>query len=167
MLRRDELDSLFREQRERVLALAFHMTGDRSLAGDVLQETFLRAWRFRRSFRRDSASTTWLYRIAIRESIRARATLRRGAKPRSISDSESGASGSAGQDPDAERRARLARALLQLSDEHRTVLTLLTLRGMTAEVVGEIIGIPANTVYSRAAAARARLRSKLAVADAD
>lgn len=175
MLHRGDLNSLYREQGERVLALAFQMTGDRALAADVLQETFARAWKHRRTFEDRAEASTWLFRIAIRESIRARS--KRSARARR----ERGGGDCRGEpnthdptrtdptktdpttsDPESnEDRARLARALDAISDDHRAVLTLLTLRGLTAERVGEILGVPPNTVYSRAAAARRALRARL------
>src|SRR5512147_2208015 len=60
----------------RVFRLAFRLTGNESDAADVLQETFLRAYRGLRSFRGASRFGTWLYRIATNAALahrRARA----------------------------------------------------------------------------------------------
>ncbi|HZX93149.1 MAG TPA: RNA polymerase sigma factor, partial [Myxococcales bacterium] len=53
-----------KENHARILRLALGMLRDPDLADDVAQETFLRAFRFYKSFRNDAALFTWLYRIA-------------------------------------------------------------------------------------------------------
>lgn len=157
-MRREDFDHLYAEQRERVLALAFHMTGNRTLAEDVLQETFLLAWRHRGSFRSDALASTWIYRIAIRAAARAR----RRDRSRRTARIPDGLAGDLASPSDAATGAeewhRLYQAMELLSEEHRVVLAMLTLREMTAEQIGLVLGIPANTVYSRAASARRRLR---------
>lgn len=157
-MRREDFEILYAEQRERVLALAFHMTGSRTLAEDVLQETFLLAWRHRATFRGDALASTWIYRIAIRATARARSRVPSRGMVRDADDlAESGETPSEAAAASDEHR-RLYQAMEHLADEQRVVLALLTLRGMTAEQIGLVLGIPANTVYSRAAAARRRLR---------
>lgn len=158
-MNRAAFDALYRDQRESILALAFQMTGSRSLAEDVLQETFLRAWKHRRSFRGESRVSTWLYRIAIRSAVRARTQAerhRRVPQKPLLQTKEPGEAVDRSQ-----QRERLYAALDAIDQEHRVVLAMLTLRGLTSERIGEILGIPPNTVYSRAAAARRRLREAL------
>jgi RNA polymerase sigma-70 factor (ECF subfamily) len=74
---RQLLDELFRRQRARVIAWCYRLTGDSSLAPDLAQDVFVRAYSSLDMFRRDSKFTTWLYAIArnrCRDEHRARAT---------------------------------------------------------------------------------------------
>jgi RNA polymerase sigma-70 factor, ECF subfamily len=57
-------EDLVRQYQADVWRFAYHFTRDRSLADDVTQEAFLRAFRFLRGFRGDSKFTSWLFRIA-------------------------------------------------------------------------------------------------------
>ena len=58
------LGELFLRHEKSVHALCARMTGDAELADDLVQDTFLRALRYRNGFRREAAVGTWLYRIA-------------------------------------------------------------------------------------------------------
>lgn len=57
----------------------------------------------------------------------------------------------------AQERAALLRALDELDLEHRAVAVLYELEGLTAPVIAEVLGVPLNTVYSRARTARLAL----------
>lgn len=59
-----ELRTAFELHAHELLVLCYRMVGSLSDAEDLRQETFLKAWRRRHSFRRDSSPRTWLYRIA-------------------------------------------------------------------------------------------------------
>jgi RNA polymerase sigma factor (sigma-70 family) len=61
----DALDALYRRHRDYVYTLCLNMCGDRDEAQDLLQETFVRAWRGLRKFAGRSSLSTWLYRIAV------------------------------------------------------------------------------------------------------
>ncbi|MEM7755532.1 MAG: RNA polymerase sigma factor [Planctomycetota bacterium] len=155
---RADLARLFDTEQERLLALCHRLTGDRAAAEDALQDTFLLAHRHLAGFRGDAAPQTWLYRIAIRAATRRRAhdraTQAREQKTRPPTDGT--ASTSTHADTETVRRA-----LESLPEHHRLVLTLLALRGLPAAIVGEILGVPEGTVYSRAHAARKALRTEL------
>jgi len=160
----DDIQTLYQAEHERILALAFQLTGDKTLAEDILQETFLIAVRHWSSFRGEAKASTWIYRIATRVAFAARSKRTRQQTVidrlimRHRSDSNSTARPRQNCDPDS---LALYRALDILTDEQRTVLGLLSIRGFTAEQIAVILGIKAGTVYSRAAAARKALRMAL------
>jgi len=60
----EAFDQLYRMHRARVFALCHNLCGNREQAEDLLQETFVRAWRGLSKFRGGSSFQTWLYRIA-------------------------------------------------------------------------------------------------------
>jgi RNA polymerase sigma-70 factor (ECF subfamily) len=59
------LDELYRQHRDYVYTLCLNLCGNRDEAQDLLQETFVRAWRGMHKFAGRSSLSTWLYRIAV------------------------------------------------------------------------------------------------------
>ena len=67
-----------------VFSLAFKLSGNRDLANDIPQESFIRAWRAIEKFRGDSAFSTWIYRITVNTAW----TLRKKAKKHTLANIE-------------------------------------------------------------------------------
>jgi RNA polymerase sigma-70 factor (ECF subfamily) len=150
-------DTLFRALREPVLALCLHVAGNRGDAEDAVQEVFLAVHRALPRFRGEARLTTWIWRIAIRAALRAKAR-RRASEPL---DPE--LPGGGGEDAMASRdeARRLAAAMARLPAEHRTVLSLFTIEGLGHRAIADILGIPEGTVWSRLHVARKRLAAEL------
>ena len=158
---RIDLETLYRENAERMVALAFQLTGDHALAEDVVQESFIAAHKGLKGFRGESSPSTWLYRIAIRTANRLRERSRRDRMP--------GPPGARGGDeaPGKDRPPRdeieeLLLALEALPEDQRVVLSLMNLRGLGVSQIAEVLEIPEGTVWSRASLARRRMRQWLA-----
>ncbi len=165
-----DLAALFEQHQRGLLGLALRITGDFALAEDALQETFLCAHAGARSFRGDAKPGTWLYRIAMRESLRVRSQARR-ATGLNQAMSTPPADQKAEHSPMdrlawVETTWELLRALEALPEDQRLALVLLSTRELTAEDVGAMLGIASGTVYTRAFRARLRLRSMLRGAEA-
>src|SRR5579862_5145523 len=62
-------DELVRRYQERIYATVYHMTSNHEDANDLVQETFIKAFRALKSFKGDSSFYTWVYRIAVNKSI--------------------------------------------------------------------------------------------------
>jgi len=67
--RRDAFDLIVARHQKSVYQICFRFAGNHADASDLSQETFLRAWRGLRSFRRQAALGTWLHRIAVNASL--------------------------------------------------------------------------------------------------
>jgi RNA polymerase sigma-70 factor (ECF subfamily) len=78
-------EALYRKHRDRVFNTAFRVMGDRGLAADITQETFLTILRKARKFDFRSAFTSWIYRVTVNLCIDLRRKL---SKRRSVSMSE-------------------------------------------------------------------------------
>ena len=62
-------DELVRRYQERIYATVYHMTSNHEDANDLVQETFIKAFRALKSFKGDSSFYTWIYRIAVNKTI--------------------------------------------------------------------------------------------------
>ncbi len=160
-----DLAAAFADHQRRLLGLILRITGDFALAEDALQETFLAAHAAAGAFRGEAAPGTWLYRIATREALRARAKRNRhAARDRAAAD---GAPKRPEADPSAptgwlEQTRGLLAALDRLPEDQRLAFVLLSARAIPADEVAAMLGVPISTVYTRAFRARVRLREILA-----
>ncbi|HTR53608.1 MAG TPA: RNA polymerase sigma factor [Kofleriaceae bacterium] len=143
--------------RERVLALCIHILGVRDDAHDAVQDTFISVFRGLDGFRGEARLSTWIYQIALREALRHKAR-RRTSEPL---DDAMVAPDQGDPALRREQRERLARALDRLSAEHRTVLSLFALEGLSHREIADVLGVPEGTIWSRVHAARKRLAIEL------
>lgn len=158
---RHAFDLLVLKYQSRLLSLVIRLVSNQSDALDVLQDTFVKAYRSLNTFRGESAFYTWLYRIAVntaKNHIAARAK-----ESKDISVDDKGASElPVLQDlsaPDDEVGAEeLQRAILhsieQLPGDLKHALTLRELEGMSYDEIALAMGCPIGTVRSRIFRAR-------------
>ncbi|MFL5870947.1 MAG: RNA polymerase sigma factor [Solirubrobacterales bacterium] len=144
----------------RVFGLAATMTGDRSVAEEIAQETFVRAWRHASAYDpRRGRVATWLLSITRNLSI----DHLRGRRADPIDPADLGARERAlwtAPNPDdaAAEVSDLRGQLATLPDEQRRALLLASLFGYTAAEIGKIDGIPVGTAKTRIRAAMMKLR---------
>ena len=163
--------SLVRDNEKRVYNLALRMTGNQEDALDLAQETFLNACRGLRFFNGDSACSTWLYRLASNACIDHLRRERRQAQAVSISLDDEGEERQTDipderfcPETELERqdlRRAVERGLEQLSAEHRQVLVLREIHGLSYQEFGQALDLEEGTVKSRIARARLALRKIL------
>ena len=154
----------------KVYNLALRMCGDRDEAFDLAQEAFFRAWRGLSGFQRESAFSTWLFRLTANvclDHLRAKKRRPTVSLNTLVEDEEVEL-----QIPDpakgpeelllaAEDRKALTRAMDQLPVEYRQILTLRAINGLSYEEIAAILEMPEGTVKSRLFRARMALRNKL------
>jgi RNA polymerase sigma-70 factor, ECF subfamily len=158
----------FERHHQGVHALLLARTSDPEAARDLLQETFLRLWRrFDETDGWDDGRLRgWLLTVArnlVVDRHRAEST-RRGtvrALERETPRSEGRGRDAADHVVDRDQLVRLERAIAELPDDLREVLTMSTVGGMTSQEAGEALGLPAGTVRYRLHRARARLAAEL------
>jgi RNA polymerase sigma-70 factor, ECF subfamily len=155
----------------RLYRMAVSLCGNAADAEDVLQEAFTGAYRGLGRFEARSSVKTWLSRILVTQAALWR---RRGRGRREVLSLTSLAGPqeeegtevpvpAAGDGPAAEAGYRLdLRAALQtLSPDHREVVTLREIDGLSYEEIARVLGVPRGTVESRLHRARAELRERL------
>lgn len=150
---------IFELFREPLFRLCLHLCGNRATAEDALQETFVSVFRALSGFRADARLSTWMYRIAVREALRHRAR----EASRRVEEMTEEPAAPFGGDPAIRREESeaLRRALGKLSADHRAVLSLFAVDGLSHREIGEILGVPEGTIWSRLHAARKRLAAEL------
>ena len=151
-----------------IFRVAYRMTGNEHDADDVVQETFLRAYRQLDRFEERANFGTWLHRIAINcalDLLRARGRLDRyyGGDPEDAEMSGSIRS-EAEQDRlliSAELREQVAAAMERLSGNERTAFVLRHFEGMPVEEIGKTLGIQVNAAKHTIFRAVRKLRQSL------
>lgn len=134
---------------------------DRGLVAEVLQDTFVAAWKGAGSFRGDGPVAGWLWGVAIRRLVsRLRSQGRTAEVPvaevvleADVSVEERVLSGVEYGDAGA--------ALARLSPEMRAVVQATVLDGLTTREAGQLLGVPRATVKTRLLRAKAQLRRDL------
>jgi RNA polymerase sigma-70 factor, ECF subfamily len=160
---------LFRDHHGPIHALLLGRTSDPDTARDLLQETFLRAWR---SFDElvdlpPQRQRAWLFTVArnlvvdgYRSASTGRATLAAVAgDPRTHDHGRDAADETVARD----ELARVDHAIARLPDDERTIITMSVVAGLTSVEIGEALDLPAGTVRSKLHQARSRLHTVLEV----
>ncbi len=158
--------ALTRRVTPRVLAYAARLlSGDRTEAEDVAQETMLRLWRVAPEWRQgETKVTTWAYRVATNLCIdRQRARGRRRQMPLDEAPEPADAApGAEGRLIEAGRMAALEAALADLPDRQRQAVVLRHLEGMTNPEIAAIMEIGVEAVESLTARGKRALSAILA-----
>ncbi len=143
----------------RLFRVAHGVLGDRDLAEDATQQAFVAIWRDIRRLRDAAHYEGWSYRLLVRIcSKEAKRQPRWQTTDELPAEREPRASDPFGLVAD---RDQLERGFRHLSVDHRVVLVLRFLVGMTPEEVAETLGVSRWTVYSRLERATAAMRAAL------
>lgn len=163
---------LVEKYQRRVYQLALGMLKDSDDAMDIAQETFVRVHRYLPSFKGDSSFFTWTYRIAMNLCLDAQR--RKGRAERVDVEQENEADLEAAMDPPShalagpqrqalneELKGKIEEALQSLSENHRAILLLREMEGLSYEELAKVLGIRKGTVMSRLFHARLKMQNKL------
>lgn len=171
---RDAFRVLVERYQRKVTAVALGMVRNREDALEIAQETFVKAFESLQNFKGDSSFYTWLYRIVVNLAIDFRRRERR--RPTVPIDETAGADGDQGHrlqlkeerlaDPfeQAQAReigARVAAAVDELTPDHKAVILLREVEGLSYEEISRVMQCSKGTVMSRLHYARKKLQKKL------
>lgn len=151
----DALQVLLRRHETRVYGLAYRILGDRNDALDATQEVFILTFRKAKSFRRESAFTTWLYRL----TVNACRDLGR-KRSRSPIPMKEVHPDTTDRTTFVEDRLEIEAALGKLPADQREALVLREIGDLSYGEIASALGVPVGTVKSRIA------RGRLALVDA-
>ncbi len=153
-------EQIFSSLREPVYALCLRLTGNTIDAEDALQDAFVAAFRGLSAFRGDARISTWLYRIAVREALRQK---RRHAGKEIQAEIDVPAPETTNPAIRKERVELFNQALDRLSADHRTVLAMFTVEGLSHDEIADALKIPTGTIWSRLHKARKKLAAEIKV----
>jgi RNA polymerase sigma-70 factor (ECF subfamily) len=169
--RRDDeavFNRIFDLHRQAVHAYFLGRVDDRELAMDLMQETFLRAWRRLSELARLAAERqrAWIFTVARNlaiDSYRAGAARRAAedALRRDAATRETTVAGPHAHAELGEALARLDAEIRNLPEDQRVILSMATTAGLTSREIGEALDEPAGTVRYRLSLARKRLAAAL------
>lgn len=158
-----------------IYRVALRILGDEQDAEDVLQETYIKAFRALPDFEGRSSLSTWLYRIAVNEAL----MLVRKRKPQTISveestsfDTEAESEGMEivdfcclpeGELLSSEARRFLDQAIQRLPANLRVVFVMRDLEGLSIQETAEALRLSENNIKTRLLRARLGLRQELSV----
>jgi|SRR5688572_19007586 len=160
---RKAFETLYDRRASMVLGMALRITGDRTAAEDILQETFWRMWQSAGSYQTERGPFTgWLFRIARNLAI---ATYRR-SNPKVIPDAPADADSIPDRMPDLDidvpnKSKQMQKALKNLPREQKQVIELAYLYGMSRQEIAEATGQPLDTIHNSARLGLQKLREEL------
>ena len=165
-------DLLVAKYQRRLMRLLSRIVHDPAEAEDVVQETFIKAYRALRHFRGDSAFYTWLYRIGINTAKNFLATQGRRTPTSTDADSEQAEAFNDGEHlrdintPESmlasKQIAQTVNAAMDaLPVDLRTAIALREIEGLSYEEISDIMACPIGTVRSRIFRAREVIADKL------
>lgn len=168
-------EAFLQEYGERAYQFAYRLCGNPDEAKDLVQEAFLRLLRHREDYDASKGMEGWFFTTLKHVFLDARKRFEK-RNLVSLDERVEGAEEDATYAdllPDEERAALdrlesaesasvVREALKAMSCEHRVVLTLCEMQGMTYEEIGKVLEVPPGTVRSRISRARIALRRRLA-----
>jgi RNA polymerase sigma-70 factor, ECF subfamily len=148
---------------QELYGLAWSLTGNQADAEDVVQETFAGAFRALGAFEERASVKTWLVRILVRQAARIHRSKgnRKVFSLDGFPDPDAVAVDRTPQVDGLDARMDVAAMLDGLSEEHREVIVLRELEGMSYEEIAETLRVPRGTVESRLFRARQVLKERL------
>jgi RNA polymerase sigma-70 factor, ECF subfamily len=172
----DAFRTLFERYHRRAYSLAYGVVHNADDALDVVQDAFIKAHKYLDKFEGTSSFYTWLYRIVMNLAIDH---LRKHRKSRAVDFSDAAVredDASVGDEAllpkilgghpgralvDKEIRGRIEVALAELSDNHRAVLVMRELEGLSYEEMAQVMGCSKGTIMSRLFHARRNMQKRL------
>jgi RNA polymerase sigma-70 factor (ECF subfamily) len=166
-------DELVRRYTPKLYGLVYNMTSNREDTADLLQDVFAKAYRSLKRFMGKSSFYTWIYAIAVNMTLNFLKKRGRYSKV-SLDDVDSGisndpifieittsGSGTIREVSVNELQKRLNEAMMKLSDDHRTVVTLYDIQGLQHAEISKILGVSEGTIRSRLFYAHRQLQAFL------
>jgi RNA polymerase sigma-70 factor (ECF subfamily) len=172
----DAFRTLFQRYQRRAFSLAYGVVHNTDDALDIVQDAFIKAHRYLDKFEGTSSFYTWLYRIVMNLAIDH---IRKHKRARYVDFDDAlghGDEAQLGEDSllprmmgshpgkalvQKEIRERIGAALEELSDNHRAVLVMRELEGLSYEEMATVMGCSKGTIMSRLFHARKNMQKRL------
>lgn len=156
---RKAYDALVERYQRTIFNVALRMVRDRDDAADVAQSAFVKAYVGLERFDDRYKFFSWLYRIAVNESLNLLNQRKRFDGLDGVDRAETPDEGL--DDETIERESSVQSALMMLKTDQRAIIVLKHMQGLSYEEIGQIMDLPLKKVKSRLFSARQALREKL------
>ena len=165
-------DDLIRKYHGRLYGLIYHMTSNHEDTNDLLQDVFSKTFQVIGTFKRESSFYTWIHRIAVNMTLNFLKKRNR-RQHSSLDNTEEHLESDPGflaaahkEDPRhlinmQEFQKKLTVAMDQLSGQHRAVVTLFDIQGISQSEIAKILKTTEGTVRSRLFYAHQQLKISL------
>lgn len=174
---RSSFDALYQKYKKRIFNYVYRMVGNRTTAEELTQETFIKAYINLPSYQERHTFSAWLYKIAsnlVKNELRAGAARRTSVsleQPLSVNNETLKVIDTLVDKtiaPDLVARSNelqeaIQKVLDSLSYEHKTMLTLCDIQGLSYEEAALTLGINVGTVASRLSRAREQFKRRLRI----
>ncbi|HXA13616.1 MAG TPA: sigma-70 family RNA polymerase sigma factor [Opitutaceae bacterium] len=158
--------------RERLYSVIYNMTGNREDTADLVQDAFIKSFQSINRFQGQSTFFTWLYRIAVNSTVthlrknrlRTFFSLEKVIEEEKSSEIIAALTDKSGAERETfvkELQEKLNDALQKLSINHRTVITLFEIDGLSHAEIAEVMDCSVGTVRSRLHYAKQLLQAEL------
>lgn len=166
-------DALVVRYKDMVYTMCYYLLGDADEAADQAQETFVKVYRSLNTFRFESSFSTWVYTIALNTCRNRLKSLSYRLRRKTVSLDDTDETGRAvmeiadescqpnGELEKKELMKHVRQAIAGLSVDHRTVIVLCDIKGLSYEEICRITGLDMGTVKSRISRARNELKARL------
>jgi len=161
----DAFETFFDRYRGLIHRTAYGLTGDAQAAEEILQDTFIRAYRHRASLRTDVSPVPWLHRVALNLCYSRLGRRRLNVEPigETASELRDGALEPAEHVEREELRLSIRTGVAALPPKHQSVVVLYYLHGMSLQETATALGIRLGTVKSRLHYALDALRRSMVI----
>jgi RNA polymerase sigma-70 factor (ECF subfamily) len=156
---------LINRHKDLAFTIAYRLLNSREDAEEVVQDAFVKAYRNLKGFRKDSRFSTWLFRIVYNTAISCRRSRKRGfqridqlpdvRENQEVTDEE--------WNMNSERGLMLDKAMKQLPEEDRALITLFYLDESSVEEIHEITGLSRSNIKVKLFRARKKLQEFIAI----
>ncbi len=161
------LEELLLAYEKRVFSIAYRLMGSEADAADMAQEALIKIYRGVRGFKGEASFSSWVYRLTVntcmdglRKRKRAPISLEF-ASENGLPFEDSGTETPETRALSMERAEDIQKAINMLSTEHRTVVVLRDISGLSYEEISDTLKISVGTVKSRINRGRQRLKELL------
>jgi RNA polymerase sigma-70 factor, ECF subfamily len=154
-------EALYRQHVPRTYALCLRLSGNASLAEELTQEAFVRAWKKLAQFRGESAFSTWLHPLTVNVALAERRS-RRSRETHTFLTDDATAYERPAASADPGERLDVERAVASLPAGARAVFVLHDVEGYRHDEIAEMTGVTVGTSKAQLHRARQLLRERLA-----
>jgi RNA polymerase sigma-70 factor (ECF subfamily) len=161
------IEKLIDEYKDAIFNLLYRMTSNYDDSLDLMQETFINAYRSLPNFRKESSYKTWLFKIAYNLALRHKKKWKfwKFNKSINLTDLQSNCSNQEDSISNSQLYENIQIAISKLPADQKAIILLREIEELSYDEIAKIVNIPVGTVKSRLSRARSLLKTLLKIND--